>query len=222
MRFNSLTLIALGIIFFTGCSEKVKIDYSDFKSSNYKFARGKDEIGKLDKHMSDSFDSIIKKYSQKYSVDAKLIKAIIKKESNFNPKAVNSSSGATGLMQIKPETAGADVYQKIFKKSGEPSRSQLKNPDRNIEIGTAYFRVLEKYLGKIENKDSLEYCLIASFNSGAGAVLKVFHSDRAKAKKLINDLTSKEVYHILTTKHPRAETRDYVKKVLAYKEIVKI
>lgn len=210
-------VISIFLIFITGCSSKVTVDYRDFKSSNYRVMKSI-----RDKYQSSDFDHLIKKYAKKYNFSEKLVKAIIKKESNFNPRAVNKSSGATGLMQIKPETAGADVYEKIFKKSGMPSRHELMNPNLNIEVGVAYFTVLDKYLGEIKNSESLEYCIIASFNSGAGAVLKVFSSDRKKATKIINQLSPNEVYHILTTKHPRAETRDYLKKVLVLKNIVKI
>lgn len=216
MRRNIFIVITF-MLLITGCSSKVTVDYRDFKSSNYRVTKTI-----KDKFQSSDFDSLIKKYAKKYGVDKKLVKAIIKKESNFNPRAVNKVSGATGLMQIKPETAGADVYQRIFKKSGRPSRYELMNPNTNIEIGVAYLTILEKYLGKIDNKDSLEFCIVASFNSGAGAVLEVFSKDRKKATRIINDLTPNEVYHILTTKHPRGETRDYVQKVLAYKNIVNI
>ena len=50
------------------------------------------------------YDHIIKHYCQLYDVDKELVKLIIQKESEFNPRAV-SSSGAIGLMQLMPETA---------------------------------------------------------------------------------------------------------------------
>jgi membrane-bound lytic murein transglycosylase C len=211
-----ITLLIFPLLFLLGCSNKVTIDYENYQKHGNRY------VENLSDSQSGNFDSLIIKYSKKYDVDKKLVKAIIKKESNFNPKALNPKSGATGLMQIKPETAGADVYQKIFKKSGRPSRSELKNAEHNIEIGTAYLTVLAGYLGNIKDRVALEYCIISAFNSGAGAVLEVFNSNRKKAVDVINSLSANEVYDILTTKHPRGESREYLKKVLAYKNIMKI
>jgi len=50
-----------------------------------------------------------------------------------NPNAV-SKSNAIGLMQIKASTSGRDVYRRMGW-SGEPTTSELKNPERNISMG---------------------------------------------------------------------------------------
>ncbi len=213
MAKNSVIFVVF-LFLITGCSEKVTVDYRDYQNSHYRL------MGKMkSKYSSKEFDHLIDKYANEYNINAKLVKAIIKKESDFNPRALNLVSGATGLMQIKPETAGADVYRKVFKKGGRPSRNELMDPDVNIAVGVAYLTIIQEYLGQIENEESLEYCIIASFNSGAGAVLDVFSRDRKKATQIINELTPNEVYHILTTKHPRDETREYLPKVLAYKDL---
>ena len=66
-------------------------------------------------------------------VDPQLITAIIAIESGGNPSVV-SKSGAVGLMQLKPSTSGRDVYQRMGWR-GQPSVSELKNPERNISMG---------------------------------------------------------------------------------------
>ena len=46
------------------------------------------------------------------------------------------------LMQLKASTAGREVYRYMGWK-GQPSTSELKNPERNISMGTAYLSILE-------------------------------------------------------------------------------
>ena len=82
------------------------------------------------------YDQIISKASGKYNVDAALIKAIIKTESNFDHRAV-SPKGAQGLMQLMPQTAYALQIEDSFR------------PENNIEGGTRYFRYLLDLLSLI-------------------------------------------------------------------------
>lgn len=53
------------------------------------------------------WDSLIQQAGQKYNVDPQLIAALVQVESSGNPKAYNSSTGATGLGQQIPATAKA-------------------------------------------------------------------------------------------------------------------
>lgn len=153
--------------------------------------------------------------AKKYQISASLIYSIIETESSFNPYAV-SSSNAYGLMQIIPDRAGKDVYQKIKKVNGQPSKTVLFNPHNNIDIGTAYLSVLrDSYLNKIQTKQNQHYAMISSYNGGAGNVLRIFNQNRTIAFSKINQLSSSEFFHILTTKHSRAESRRYLEKVTA-------
>ena len=98
------------------------------------------------KHYS-KIDKLIVNYSEKYEVEPSLIRAIIKVESNFDPKAT-SSKGACGIMQLN------EVTQKEL---------GLENPlilEHNIEAGIRYFKtLLDMYDNDLE-------CALAAYNAG--------------------------------------------------------
>jgi membrane-bound lytic murein transglycosylase C len=156
--------------------------------------------------------------SNQFNLPESLILAIIETESGFNPFAV-SHANAYGLMQIIPSTAGADVFQKVLHKRGQPNRDYLFNAQNNIIVGSAYLKILrDNYLSKIKNPTSQLYCIISAYNSGAGNVFKTFHHNIKQAIRHINSLSEEEVLWRLRKYQPSGEARRYVEKVLAHQK----
>ena len=155
-------------------------------------------------------------YAVKYKLDAPLIMAIMHTESNFNPFAV-SKSNALGLMQIVPETAGVDVYAYLTGKRGRPSQATLLEAEYNIQYGITYLHLLNStHFRQILDTASREMCVIAAYNGGPGAVLRVFDDDKEVAFATINSMAPDEVYEALTSKMPSLESRRYVETVLGH------
>ncbi|MGE5379933.1 MAG: lytic transglycosylase domain-containing protein [Methylocystaceae bacterium] len=98
--------------------------------------------------------------AEKYNVDPYLVFAIIRVESKFNQQA-KSKAGATGLMQIMPNTG-----EWIAAKMGiKPYNTQmLTEPDCNIPMGTWYLANLNHEF------DQRLPLVIAAYNAGRGNV----------------------------------------------------
>ncbi len=160
------------------------------------------------------YAGIIRQYGHFYNIDESLIYAIIHTESRFNPYAI-SNANAYGLMQVIPSSAGKDVFKRVKNRRDDlPSKEYLFKPQNNIEIGTAYLHLLDNhYLKDIEDPLSRKYSMISAYNGGTGSVLATFDKSRKRALAKINSMAPEEVYQALTTNHPRAESRQYLKKV---------
>jgi len=164
------------------------------------------------------FRPLVEEAAARFKVSRNLVYAIIRVESDFNPYAINAVP-AVGLMQVVPQSAGAEVQAFLTGRNGEPSKAYLFEPEHNIAYGTAYLHLLgARHLAGIGDPLSREYCVIAAYNGGPGALLKTFHRDRGQALAAINGRPPMQVYETIVERHAAEETRNYLKKVLAAKK----
>jgi soluble lytic murein transglycosylase-like protein len=120
------------------------------------------------------FEQIINSCAVQYGVDKSLVKAVIHAESGYDPNAV-SAKGASGLMQLMPNTARGLKVANTF------------DPADNIRGGVRYLKfLLDTFKGDVT-------LALAAYNAGLSRVAQYGGVP------------------------PYAETRNYVAKVLSYK-----
>ena len=165
------------------------------------------------------YKDIVKKYSNKFQIEQPLIFAVIEQESSFNPQAT-SHIPAYGLMQLVPTSGGVHAYSFVYGIEKVPTKSYLFDPERNIELGTAYLRILYNMFDEVKNAHCRRLCVIASYNTGAGNVSRAFIGTTriSNAYNEINKLDYTKLYHHLTNKLSTAEARNYVKGVTKKRE----
>lgn len=104
--------------------------------------------------------------ARRYGVEPALVKAVVWRESRFNPN-VRGSRGEIGLMQIIPSAAAKDWANAERLKILPPEH--LFNPATNALVGAWYLARLCKRYNQTDNP--LPYVL-ADYNAGRGNVLK--------------------------------------------------
>lgn len=134
--------------------------------------------------------------AERYTVDPRLIVAIIRTESNFQEDRV-SRKGALGLMQLMPDTAGWVIKQGGFK---ELTVGDVEKPEANIRVGAWYLSyLLTKFEGDLAPA-------IAAYNAGPSKV---------------NNWMSQNMWNgspDSLENIPYGETRHYVQRVLYYQQ----
>ena len=134
---------------------------------------------------------LVRALAPKYSLDPKLVLAVIEAESNFNPKAL-SPKQAQGLMQLIPATA---------------QRFGVKDPwdpEQNLHGGMAYLRwLLDHFEGDVK-------LALAGYNAGEKAVerhggIPPYAETQAYVTRIVRRLGAKEQRRIAGA--PKGEGR---------------
>jgi soluble lytic murein transglycosylase len=155
------------------------------------FAEPKNEKEFLPYSYPPGYWETVTRAAESNNLDAYLIAALIREESRFDPEVV-SWAGAVGLMQLMPYTA--DRLKKDMNISLK-DRSQLKDPQKNILLGSYYLSQL------ISEFKELPLAL-AAYNAG-----------KYRLKQWMSLFNSGDLVEF-TENIPYRETRKYVQKVL--------
>jgi len=96
---------------------------------------------------------LVRRLSVENGLDPKLMDALVRTESGYNPSAV-SRKGAMGLMQLMPATASRLGVSDPF------------DPEQNVRGGMREFaRLVDQYRGNLQ-------LALAAYNAGEGAVAR--------------------------------------------------
>ena len=144
------------------------LEYFENRGSVQRLARGR-IVDPLKGKIS-PYDELVRKYSDHYGFDWRLVTAQMYQESKFNPTA-KSHIGARGLMQLMPRTAK------------EMGVKDVSDPASSIRGGVKYLDWLrDRFDADLPISDRLWFTL-AAYNAGAGHV----HDARRLAGQLGHD-----------------------------------
>lgn len=143
-----------------------------------------------------AWQNVYQRYVADKAISVSFAMAISRQESAWNPK-IQSPVGASGLMQLMPGTASHMVKQ--YQITDYSDNSQLLDPDMNIQIGMSYLDYVYRQF------DNSRILAAAAYNAGPTRVNRWLATSQGKLDA---------VAFIETI--PFAETRNYVKNVLAY------
>jgi len=155
--------------------QEAKENFQEVLASQYQTeTKAKDLSG-----MTESMDDIFEDAAAKFGISSRLLKAVAKAESNFNPNAV-SRAGAQGVMQLMPSTARSLGVTNAF------------DARQNIMGGAQYLKTNLDRFGEIP-------LALAAYNAGPNNVEKYggippFSETQNYVKNILANLGEDEIY----------------------------
>jgi soluble lytic murein transglycosylase len=116
------------------------------------------------------FDPLIARHANFYNLDADLVWSVIYEETYFRPWTTGDA-GEIGLMQVTPtvarEWAAETGLPDLALQVERDTRSVLRDPEKNIQIGCWY---LEKVAKRYSDEPAAMAKMLAAYNAGASRV----------------------------------------------------
>ncbi len=134
MKLLSICFLCILLVFSTPVYGKTNININKYK------------------HLEEKYETIIVKIATSHNVDVNLIKAIIRVESLYDPRAVSSDGSSHGLMQLTRSSAKKFGVKNIY------------DPYENILGGVRYIVHLRSIFGENYTR------ILASYNVGEGRI----------------------------------------------------
>ena len=142
-----------GVIHFSNVSKRGKLYARDKGSAKSAPAAPRPAATASPAATPAEYDAYIREAAALYTIPEALVRAVIRVESNFDPRAV-SRANAQGLMQLIPATAERMLVSDPF------------DARQNVLGGTRYLRVLANlFNGNLQ-------LTLAAYNAGEGAVIR--------------------------------------------------
>ena len=139
------------------------------------------------------YDDLIQQSATRWKVDPALVKAVIWRETNFNPDKFGQAQ-ERGLMQVTPIAAQEWTEREEIKTFRV---DQLFTPEINIEVGTWY---LAQALRRWQDRDNPIPFALAEYNAGRVNALRWAESThQISSEEFINRVTFPTTKHYIKT-----------------------
>ena len=151
------------------------------------------------------YDNLIARQATVYRLDPDLVWSIINEETYFRPWKTGQD-GEIGLMQITPtvgrEWAAETGMRELERQMAQDPSSLLRDPERNIQIGSWYLEKIGEQYREISGGDAR---MIAAYNAGPSRA-----AEWSKPMEAGRELTEEE----FVNKIDIPSTRAYVTSIL--------